>query len=324
MRAAGKRLLFDQAQRVPAAHWRGRGVAGGCLPEQPQHTGRVLLVAPDRLIHQQVSACTAAAFAGAANLGVIGRVVVPANFVLAIEECTVIDDRLQRQDSARRAVAGHSERFGDARVVPRVDLEQCRLQRQRRVDVIAQLAPPMCGRVVAPATAAGHGQRMRTKACTDKVGEDRHAAEIGAHDHVTELGGQVGREQRALVTQLGQPRIFAPVDLLRGHAVANQVFGGAVAATIVEQYLHAPGIWGVEQFAQIKLSAQTYLLCIASTAFDTAMQVGNGFRGVVARQLDTLVFQPLTLPAPVTGECRLGHQVGSIGQCAGQWQKAKR
>ncbi|MOA49522.1 hypothetical protein D3C78_1724120 [compost metagenome] len=54
------------------------------------------------------------------------------------------------------------------------------------------------------------------------------------------------------------------------------------------------------------------------------MQVGKGFRGVVARQLYALVCQLLALPAPVAGERRLGHQVGSIGQCAGHRQKAER
>ncbi|MNP24363.1 hypothetical protein D3C76_1171200 [compost metagenome] len=99
------------------------------MPEQPQDTGRVLFITPDCLVDKQVSAGAAAAFASAANLGVVGRVVVPASFVLAIEKCTVIEDRLQWQDRARGAVAGHGERFGDASVVIRVYLEQCRLQR---------------------------------------------------------------------------------------------------------------------------------------------------------------------------------------------------
>ena len=52
------------------------------------------------------------------------------------------------------------------------------------------------------------------------------------------FGRHVRRKQIALVTELGQSRVFATVVFLRRKAVAEQVFRGAVAATVVNQNLH--------------------------------------------------------------------------------------
>ena len=159
----------------------------------------------------------------------------------------------------------------------------------------------MSRRVVAPPAAAGHGQWVRTKAGAHKVGQDRHATKIGAHHHVTDFGRHVRRKQIALVTELGQSRVFATVVFLRRKAVAEQVFRGAVAATVVNQNLHKSGVRGVQQFTQIKLRAHAYLLRIARTSLDPAMQVGNRFRAVVTGQCDALVHQFLALPPPIAG-----------------------
>ena len=128
----------------------------------------------------------------AANFGGVGRVVVPAHFVLAIKVGVVIKDRFQRHDRARGAFGGHGEGFGGAAVVLRVHLEQRRLQGQLRADGVTQFAAPMPGRVVGPAAAVGHGQRVCAKASVHKISQQGHAAKVIAHRQKADLGVQCG------------------------------------------------------------------------------------------------------------------------------------
>ncbi|MCY1454769.1 hypothetical protein D9M71_718580 [compost metagenome] len=111
---------------------------------------------------------------------------------MAIQEGVVIEDRFQWQNCTGRTVAGHGEGFGGAHVVLRVDLEYSRLQCQCGAYVVTQPPSPMGRRVIAPATAATHGQRVRTEAGADKVGQDGHAAKLGAHHHEADLGRHLG------------------------------------------------------------------------------------------------------------------------------------
>ena len=192
MWTAGKGFLFDQTHRIPTAHGRGRGIAGGRLTEGAQYAVRVLLIPPNRLVNQHVGAGAVVGLLFAANFGGVGRVVVPAHFVLAIKVGVVIKDRFQRHDRARGAFGGHGERFGGTAVVLRVDLKQRRLQGQFRANGVTQFAAPVPGRVVGPAAAVGHGQRVCAKAGVHKAGQQGHAAEVIAHRQEADLGIQCG------------------------------------------------------------------------------------------------------------------------------------
>jgi hypothetical protein len=134
------------------------------------------------------------------------------------------------------------------------------------------------------------------------------------------LVDRAGEKQVALITELGQPGVFAAIVFLGRQAVSKQIFRGAVAATVVNQQLHASRIGAVEQLTQIKLGAYAYLLRIAGAALDPAMQVGNRFGTVVTGQFDALVGQLLAFTAPVASECRAVHQI--VGQCRGWGEKA--
>ena len=302
MRAAGKRLLFHQAHCVPTAHGRGRGIAGGGLAKGAQDTFGVLLITPDRLVDQYVSAGAIVGFLRAANFRGVGGVVVPARFVLAAQPGVVVVDRFQGQDGAGGAAGGHGERFGGATVVLRVDLEHSGLQGQRRAHGVAQFSAPMRCRVVAPAAAVRHGQRVGAETGVNKTGQQRHPAKVVAHRQKAELGGQRRAEQRALIAEFRQPRVLAAVVFLHRQAVAHQVFRGAMAATVVDGDLHQTCVRGVEQLAQVELGADAHLLRIPRAVLDPAMQVGKRFGVVVAGQLNAFVDQLLAFAAPIAGQ----------------------
>lgn len=73
---------------------------------------------------------------------------------------------------------------------------------------------PVAGGVVGPATAIGLGQGVRAKTGVDEAGQ-RHAAELVAHRHKAQLGGEVFGKQRALVAELRQlPPAFSWIGRL--------------------------------------------------------------------------------------------------------------
>ena len=186
---------------------------------------------------------------------------------------------------------------------------------------VAQFAAPVAGGVVGPAAAIGLGQRMRAETGVDEAGQQRHAAKIVAHWHKANLGGQVFGKQGALVAELGQAGVVAAGVFLDWQAVAYEVFGGAVTATIIDGDLHQASIGATQYFAQVELGTDTHLLRVAGAVLDPAMQVGEGFGVVITGQLDALVDQLLALAAPVAGQGRTVHQVvGGVGQYAGRRQ----
>ncbi|MNJ21746.1 hypothetical protein D3C77_161070 [compost metagenome] len=106
---------------------------------------------------------------------------------------------------------------------------------------------------------------MAAEAGVHEVAEDAavEAAEVVAHGHVAELDVECRGEQAALVAQFGQAGIEAAVVFLDWQTVADQIFRGTVAATVVDGQLDLVAVFQAIQLAQIELHAKLDVLRVA-------------------------------------------------------------
>ncbi|MNO94310.1 hypothetical protein D3C76_859280 [compost metagenome] len=183
--------------------------------------------------------------------------------------------------------------------------------------------------VVGPATAAGHVQRVAAETGVHEVAENAtvQATEVVAHGHVPQLHVERRGEQAALVTQLGQASVETAVVFLDGQTVANQILGGAIAASVVDGQLDSAGVIHAIQLAEVKLRAELDVLRVTGGTVQAAIGVVGGFAAVIAGEFDAVLIQLVAQTAPITGQGIAGQQVrvgigeGGQGGAAGQAQQ---
>ncbi|MNK98321.1 hypothetical protein D3C87_1186800 [compost metagenome] len=269
---------------------------------------------PDRLIDQQIMTAATGHFFVAADAFYVGAVVVVAELVFARQLARVFVNQLDRHHGAGGVFWPEVPGTAGVAVAFRVDVERGHAQLPGRRQVVFHPHTEARIGVVGPAAAAGHVQRMAAETGVHEVAQNAavEAAEVVAHGHVAEFHIECWSEQRALVTQFGQARVQATVVFLDRQSVADEVFGGAVAATIVDGQLDLAGIVDAVQFAQVELHAELDVLRVTRRAMQTTVGVVGHFAAVVAGELDALFIHLVTQATPVTSEGAAGQQIGIV------------
>ncbi|MNL10525.1 hypothetical protein D3C87_1313270 [compost metagenome] len=186
----------------------------------------------------------------------------------------------------------------------RIDIEGRHTQLPGRRQVVLHAYAQVGVRVVGPATPAGHVQRVAAETSVHEVAENAtvQATKVVAHGHVTELHVKRRGEQAALITQFSQASVETAVVFLDGQTVANQILGGAVAASVVDGQLNLAGVIHAIEFAQVELRAELDVLRVAGRTMEPAIGVVGGFAAVIAGEFDAVLIHLVAQATPITGQ----------------------